>query len=136
MIDPSPIVEDRVPALLERAFALHLRGNHDQAVAAAELALTSDPDSAATQRLIRKNQATIIDVFEAFLGDRSRRPRLAQPLDALGDAAAPIGQRAAFLLSRIDGTLSLDDVLDISGMPKLEAYRHLAQLLLLGVLRL
>jgi hypothetical protein len=39
------------------------------------------------------------------------------------------------LLSRIDGTLTIDELLDVSGMPRLEAYRHLCQLYLRGILR-
>jgi hypothetical protein len=72
-------------------------------------------------------------VFQAFLGDLQRQPVLARPLHEL--AAAPISPRAAFLLSRVDGTLSLDEILDVSGMPRLEAYRYLCQLFLRGILR-
>jgi hypothetical protein len=74
-------------------------------------------------------------LFEVCRGDRPLSPRLARPLSELGDAEAPISARAGYLLSRIDGMLTLDDVVDVSGMPKLEAYSHLARLLLLGVLR-
>ena len=49
--------------------------------------------------------------------------------------AAPINPRAAFLLSRIDGSLSVDEILDVAGMPRLEAYRHLCQLLLHGIIK-
>jgi hypothetical protein len=72
-------------------------------------------------------------VFQSFLGDLSRQPQLAKPLHEL--ANAPISPRAAFLLSRIDGMLSIDEILDVSGMPRLEAYRHLCQLFLRGILR-
>jgi hypothetical protein len=74
-----------------------------------------------------------MQVFTAFLGDLDRMPVLARPLHELGEA--PISPRAAFLLSRIDGTLSLDEILDVSGMPKIEAYRYLCQLFLRGILR-
>ena len=59
--------------------------------------------------------------------------QLAKSLQEL--QSAPINPRAAFLLSRIDGTLTIDELLDVSGMPRLEAYRHLCQLYLRGILR-
>ena len=62
-----------------------------------------------------------------------RQPQLAKPLHELQNA--PISPRAAFLLSRIDGTLTVDELLDVSGMPRMEAYRHLCQLILRGILR-
>jgi hypothetical protein len=45
-----------------------------------------------------------------------------------------IDNRAAFLLSRIDGNLSFEEILDVSGMPKLETVRHLARLIARGIL--
>jgi hypothetical protein len=74
-----------------------------------------------------------MNIFQAFLGDLDRQPELARPLHEL--ANAPISPRAAFLLSRIDGTVTIDEILDVSGMPRLEAYRHLCQLFLRGILR-
>ena len=73
------------------------------------------------------------NVFAAFLGDLQRQPALAKPLHEL--ASTPISPRAAFLLSRVDGSLSLDEILDVSGMPRLEAFRYLCQLFLRGILR-
>jgi hypothetical protein len=102
-------------------------------VTAVDLALSEDPNSALSQKLIHRNRDAIMNAFQAFLGDLQRTPALARPLHELG--AAPISPRAAFLLSRIDGTLSLDEILDVSGMPRLEAYRYLCQLLLRGILR-
>ena len=83
--------------------------------------------------LVTRNKDTIMQIFQAFIGDLERMPQLARPLHEL--ANAPISPRAAFLLSRIDGTLTIDELLDVSGMPRLEAYRHLCQLFLRGILR-
>jgi hypothetical protein len=85
------------------------------------------------QKLLQRNRDAIQAVFQQYLGNLQRQPTLARPLHEL--ASAPIGPRAAFLLSRIDGMLSIDEVLDVSGMPRLEAYRHLCQLFLHGILR-
>ncbi|HEX4462124.1 MAG TPA: hypothetical protein VIA18_29310, partial [Polyangia bacterium] len=45
-----------------------------------------------------------------------------------GEASANLDPRSAFLLSRIDGAMTVEDVLDVSGMPRLEALRGLALL--------
>jgi len=136
-VPPSEPREDRtrrrITALLERATAFGQRGDLERSVTAVDLALSEDPNSALAQKLIQRNRDTIMNVFQGFLGDLQRTPALARPLHELG--SAPISPRAAFLLSRVDGTLSIDEILDVSGMPRLEAYRYLCQLVLRGILR-
>ncbi|HET7500563.1 MAG TPA: hypothetical protein VFK02_06150 [Kofleriaceae bacterium] len=123
----------RITALLERATEWGHSDDLDRSVTAVDLALSEDPNSALAQKLIHRNRDAIMNAFQGFLGDLQRTPALARPLHELG--SAPISPRAAFLLSRVDGTLSLDEILDVSGMPRLEAYRYLCQLLLRGILR-
>jgi hypothetical protein len=123
----------RITALLDRAATWGRDSDFDRAVTAVDLALSEDPNSALAQKLIHRNREAIMNAFQAFLGDLQRTPSLARPLHELG--SAPISPRAAFLLSRVDGTLSLDEILDVSGMPRLEAYRYLCQLFLRGILR-
>lgn len=123
----------RITALLERATEWSRSSDLERAVTAVDLALSEDPNSALAQKLIHRNREVIMNAFQAFLGDLQRTPALARPLHELG--SAPISPRAAFLLSRVDGTLSLDEILDVSGMPRLEAYRYLCQLFLRGILR-
>ncbi len=123
----------RITKLFDRAVEWTRSDDLDKAVAAVDLALSEDPNSALAQKLIQRHRETIQNTFQAFLGDLDRAPILARPLQEL--AKAPINPRAAFLLSRIDGTLTLDEILDVSGMPRLEAYRYLCQLFLRGILR-
>jgi hypothetical protein len=123
----------RISALFEHAIEWSRAGELDRAVTAVDLALSEDPNSALAQKLIHRNRDTIMNVFQTFLGDLHRTPVLARPLHEL--AASPISPRAAFLLSRVDGLLSLDEILDVSGMPRMEAYRYLCQLFLRGILR-
>jgi hypothetical protein len=130
---PEDRTRRRITRLFERAGELARDGELDRAVAAIDLALSEDPTSALAQKLIHRNRDTMLQVFQAFLGDLNRTPQLARPLHDLADA--PISPRAAFLLSRIDGTLSLDEILDVSGMPRIEAFRYLSQLYLRGILR-
>jgi hypothetical protein len=123
----------RITALLERATEWGKANDLERAVTAVDLALSEDPNSALAQKLIHRNREIIMNAFQGFLGDLQRSPSLVRPLHELG--SAPISPRAAFLLSRVDGTLSLDEILDVSGMPRLEAYRYLCQLFLRGILR-
>ena len=123
----------RISTLFEKAARWTGEGDLERAVAAVELALLEDPNSALAQKLIHRNRETIMTVFQAYLGDLDRTPQLARPLHEL--ASAPISPRAAFLLSRIDGLLTIDEILDVCGMPRLEAYRYLCQLFLRGILR-
>lgn len=123
----------RITTLFEKAMEWNSAGELDRAVAAVDLALSEDPNSALAQKLIHRNRESMQTVFQNFLGDLARTPQLARPLHEL--SSAPISPRAAFLLSRIDGMISIDEILDVSGMPRLEAYRHLCQLYLRGILR-
>lgn len=122
----------RVATLVELAGQWSQVGDVKRAVAAVDLALAEDPDSALAQKLIHRNRDAIMGVFQQFLGSLDRRPTLSRSLDELGKA--PLGARAAFLLSRVDGNLTYDEILDVSGMPRLEAYRYLCQLLIRGIL--
>ncbi len=123
----------RISALVDQAQVWTAAGEYDKAVTGIDLALSEDPNSALAQKLIHRNRDTIMSVFQSFLGNLDRQPSLARPLHELG--SAPISPRAAFLLSRVDGSLTLDEILDVSGMPRLEAYRYLCQLFLRGILR-
>ena len=49
-----------------------------------------------------------------------------------GKAMGTLEPRSAFLLSRIDGSMTVEDVLDVSGMPRLEALREMALLVRRG----
>jgi hypothetical protein len=61
-------------------------------------------------------------IYEAVIGPYENLPQH-------GDAVTDLDPRAAFMLSRIDGSMCVDDLLDVSGMPRLEAMRVLALLI-------
>ena len=70
-------------------------------------------------------QALVLRAYEAAVGELSVIPRF-------GKATADLDSRAAFMMSRMDGATSADDLLDVSGMPRSEATRLLARLVLSG----
>jgi hypothetical protein len=123
----------RITQLLEKAAVLEGEGQFERAVIAVDLVLSEDPDSAVAQKLVTRHRDAMTSVFQNYIGDLERSPRLARSLNDL--ANTQINPRAAFLLSRIDGMITIDELLDVSGMPRLEAYRYLCQLYLRDILR-
>ncbi|HEU5059281.1 MAG TPA: hypothetical protein VFU21_22265 [Kofleriaceae bacterium] len=136
-MDPSlgeDAVKARVGWLINRARTENHAGHFPIAVVAIDLALEQYPDSAVAQKLIYSNREILYEVYRSFLGDMHAVPSLAMPMDKI--PMHELDHRAAFLLSRIDGALTLEDVLDVSGMARLEAFRHLCRLLLRGILEI
>lgn len=68
----------------------------------------------------------IDDSYLEALGGTSGVPRLALTPAQL--TVLPLGAQAGFLLSRIDGESNLEDLIDISGLPRLDTLRLLFEL--------
>jgi hypothetical protein len=122
----------RIVALLDRARTAADKEDHSTAVAAIDLALSEAPDVAAAQKLVHRSRDLILDCYYRFFGRLDKVPVLSAPLSEL--TRRPLDTRAAFLLSRIDGTLTFEEILDVAGMGRLEACRHLAHLLWRGII--
>ncbi|MEM9490250.1 MAG: hypothetical protein AAGC55_13975, partial [Myxococcota bacterium] len=124
----------RVTGLFEQAEARYNAGDRMAAVIALDLAISEDPDSAITQKQIQLRRDAMCDMFQNYIGDAGATPALAVQMNELADEN--LDNRAMFLLSRIDGMLTVDELLDVSGMARVEAYRHLCVMLLKGILKL
>jgi hypothetical protein len=123
----------RIGSLLEKATAAARAGEYPLSIAAIDLALSEAPDSAVAQKLVHRSRDVILDCYTRYFGDLSRRP---VPVGSLSDLTGrALDPRAAFLVSRMDGTLTYEEILDVAGMGRLEACRHLAQLLVRGIIR-
>lgn len=132
--DSDESLRHRVSWLLERAESECVAGDNDAAITALDLALDEQPDSAVAQKLIHRHIDTILDIYERYLDNPAAVPAVQISPSEFREHA--IDNRAAFLLSRIDGTLTVEDILDISGMPRLEACRYLCSMLRRGILTL
>jgi len=130
---PDDRTRRRMTALVERAAEATRAGRHAEAVEAVDLALSQDPDSAVAQKLVHRSRDAIVAAYHGFLGDLEIRPSLAMPMHEL--AQEDLDPRIAFLLSRVDGNLTYEEILDVSGMSRLEALRHLTSLVRRGILR-
>lgn len=128
--DARDLSADAVAVLIGRALRAQAKGDLEHAVLALELALSAER-TAEVEALLTGNEALIMAVFGAFLGDQQRVVALSQHIEQL--IGIEIDQRAAFLLTRIDGTLSARELLGTCGLPPREACRHLCQLLVRAI---
>jgi hypothetical protein len=98
------------------------------AALAAELALqlSERAPPPGVDDLVEPSRALFERAFRAFMGNPHACPIRAIPTESLIDHG--LDQRAAFLMSRMDGMTSLADLIDSSGMPRFDAVRVIASL--------
>jgi hypothetical protein len=123
-------IRRKVNEHLNQAMLAAEAGDFARAVAEAESAGTADPDGLIAPIILARHREFLHRVYEGHLGDTSRVPLVAVPLHEI--SAQQLDHRTGFLLSRIDGMLTFEDILDIAGMPRIEAYKILSQLLRKG----
>jgi hypothetical protein len=84
------------------------------------------PDDHEIHRCAEECRAKLTEMYLGKLGERSHVPRVMMDPGELQLMA--LDHRAGFLISCIDGASSLDEVLDMSGMPALDTVRLLYEL--------
>ena len=102
-------------------------GDFTGALVIAESLLESDPDNPEAQRYVESCREVLTQMYAARLGQLDQRIVMAIPPEQIRWLS--LDHRAGFLLSLIDGSSSIEEVLDVSGMTRLEAYRILYNLL-------
>jgi hypothetical protein len=116
---------------------MHFRLAHDDfagALAVAEAILGNghaDPD---VQGCAHSCRAKLTASYVESLGSLDRVPVMVAPLDEL--EARSVDHRAGFLLSQVDGATNLETILDVSGMPPLDALRIVRELVRRGIVAL
>lgn len=100
----------------------------DPAALAADLALhlAERASPPGVDDLIEPSRALFERAFRACMGNPHACPIRAIPTETLADHG--LDQRAALLMSRMDGMTSLADLIDSSGIPRFDAVRILAAL--------
>jgi hypothetical protein len=99
----------------------------------AELILGREPESQQAKRCAENCRKRLLSLYSSKIGNLG-----AVPVPALGDAELRwlgLDHRSGFLLSRVDGVSTVEEVLDICGMPRLEALKTLVDLLDRGAIR-
>lgn len=109
-------------------------GDYSGALVVAEGILESDPEHADAQRFARSCREVLTGMYSARLGALDQVVRMAVAGDQIRWLS--LDHRAGFLLSLVDGTLTLEEILDISGMTRLDALRIMFSLQQEGVISL
>lgn len=125
-LDPTAEVEGLLSSLRE-AFE---RGDALNVLRCAETLLERDPEHEAGRRYLESAREDACKVFMARLGGQSRIPTATTSVEDMSS----FDPRAAFILSLVDGTMSVEEILDVAAMPAFEALRILYELAEEGVL--
>jgi len=108
-------------------------GDFTAALRLAELILGNDPDNDTALATKRLSEDKLAQLYLSRLGSLSR-----VPLPAVADAQVRwlgLDHRDGFILSQVDGGHSIEEVVDVCGMPRLEVLKTLVELLDLGAIR-
>ncbi len=132
-VAPAPTLPELL-STLERAKKARSSRNLDLASDIVEqaLALADAIASPAAAAALEVEEALIEGVLEGRLGPRGQ-PLL--PVAASPGASAPLLPEEAFLLSRIDGLASAEELLDLSPLSRLRTLRLLVRMLRRGLIR-
>jgi hypothetical protein len=125
-------VHKRVTELLRQAEDFAAKGDYLKAITAVETAAKDDEEGAVAPVLLHRHRDLLYRIYEGHIGDMRAVPLVAVPLHEI--ASKSLDHRTGFLLSRIDGMLTFEDILDVAGMPRMEAYQILSSLLRKGVI--
>jgi hypothetical protein len=115
-------IEDPIGEMRER-FSL---GDYTGALEMAELLLTEDSDDLEAAACAESCRGVLESMYAARLGPLDRVPSVVVQRTQLRWLS--IDHRAGFVLSLIDGTSNLEMILDVCGMPRLDAMRILNEL--------
>jgi hypothetical protein len=132
LVDRSrPLLPPDLVSEMEELYALDdLTG----ALRHAELILGRIPEHEQALRCAANCRQRLVQLYSSKIGRLDR-----VVVQALGDSQLRwlgLDHRSGFLLSRVDGISTLEELLDICGMPRLEALKTLADLLDRGAIRI
>jgi hypothetical protein len=119
----QPGTVDPVQEMRER----YSLGDYSGALVVAESILEEDPEHAEALKCEASCRQVLEQMYTARIGPLDRVPFVAVPQEQLRWLS--LDHRAGFVLSHVDGNCSLDQILDVSGMPPLDALRILFELL-------
>jgi hypothetical protein len=102
-------------------------GDFTGALVIAESILETDPDDLDAKRYAQSCREVLMQMYAARLGALTQIVSVAIPADQIRWLS--LDHRAGFLLSLVDGESNVEELLDICGMPRLDALRILYQLL-------
>lgn len=129
---PAAGPEDECEALMRGARELFELGDFSGSLDLVEKALRSNPDHEGARAYMQKNEATLLRMYESKLGSLHKTPRQLVPPDEV--IWMNMHHKAGFILSQVDGMLTYDDLLSISGMSRFDTMRILHDLVQQGII--
>ena len=96
-------------------------GDFTGALVVAESILDSDPDNEDAKRYAQSCREVLTQMYAARLGPMDQVPSVVVPADQI--TWLSLDHRAGFLLSLVDGVSNIEEILDVSGMSRLDALR-------------
>lgn len=120
---PKPATASVAQAAFDEMKDRYATGDFTGALVVAESILETDPKDATALRYAQNCREVLTQMYSARLGPLSRRVSMAVLPDEIRWLS--LDHRAGFLLSFVDGNLTIEELLDVSGMPRLEALRIL-----------
>jgi hypothetical protein len=114
------------PAVLEMKDR-YAMGDFTGALVIAESIIETNPEDLEAPRYAQNCRDVLIQMYSARLGSLTQHVHVAVPGDQI--RWLTLDHRAGFLLSLVDGNSSIEEILDISGMTRLDALRIMYQLL-------
>jgi hypothetical protein len=96
-------------------------GDFTGALVLAESILETNPDDEDAKRYANSCREVLTQMYAARLGPMDQIAKIAIPADQI--TWLSLDHRAGFLLSLVDGCSTIEEILDISGMSRLEALR-------------
>lgn len=115
---------------MKERFAL---GDFSGALTLAETILAASPDMGDVRALAEKCREVLLDMYRSRIGDLGQPVSVVLSPDQIRWLS--LDHRSGFLLSMVEGCSSVEELLDVSGMPPLDALRLLVGLLEQKVVR-
>ena len=128
--EPEDANDPELTAMRDR----YATGDFTGALVAAEGILESQPKHEEARRYADSCENVLIQMYAARLGPLDSQVEVTIPPDEIRWLS--LDHRAGFLLSMVDGNSSIEEILDVSGMPRLDALRILYTLLEQETIRL
>lgn len=129
---PQMLPKKEVDVWMQAAKELFALGDFTGSLELIEKILQVDPDHGSARDYLRQNEATLIAMYESKLGPLAGVPRLAiKPEEVMW---LNLDHRAGFLLAQIDGAVDYEALFALSGLPRLDTARILANLIADGVI--
>jgi hypothetical protein len=124
----TPLVNLRgVDALAAEMKDRYAMGDFSGALLVADSILEQYCTHAEAEKVATNCRATLTQMYSARLGALNQLVTVCIPSDQIRWLS--LDHRAGFLLSLIDGLSSIEEILDVSGMPRLDALRIMCTLL-------